>query len=552
MKRTTVSLLAVVAVLAAVAAAAALTAPSPEPPGDTTGPVASAARKPVERTTLTCPRPWDAEFGTTAYTAFTPRGTGAAGTGNPGAKRGEAALTAAGAEAPGGQDGAGDKKDGKDKDANGQDTGGRDTGGQDTGGQADAGKDKAEDKDAEGKQDGEGERVAPLTVPGKPATADTDDAAAPALIGTADGALAPGYTVQQTTEVSAGEGRGLLGTSCAAPGAEFWFAGASTAKDRRDYAHLTNPDDTAAVVDLELYGREGAIDTPSGDGLTVPAHATVPVLLSTLTTSEETNLTLHVLARAGRVGAAVEAVDTGLGGDWIPPSAVPAGSVVLPGLPKDTEAARLVVFAPGEDDADLKVRLATPTGSISPAGFETLHVKNGMTTAVDLGKVTQGEAASIVLTPADPDRATPVVAAVRVLRGTEGSQESAFVAGTAAVEDRAGAAGSGPLASTLYLTAPGKAAKVRVTSSAATGGGAPQTRTVEVKAGTTLALEPPRPSGKGLYAVTVEPVSGGPVHAARMLAKTGGGVPMFTLQPMPDDRATVVVPDAVQDLSVLN
>lgn len=513
MKRTTLSLIAVVAVLAAVVGIAALTAPSTEKPG--TAPAASAERKPVERTTLTCPRPWASDFGETEYTAFTPEG-------EKGAESGKAAL----APASGDEDGKTDGSDSADDDKAGEDKGKGE---------------KAEDKP-----------VAPLTTAGKPATAATDDVEAPALIGTADGALAPGYTVQQTTEVTSGEGRGLLGTSCTAPGAEFWFAGASTVEARQDYVHLTNPDDTAAVVDLEMYGKEGRIDTPSGDGLTVPGHATVPVLLSTLTTNDETNLTLRVIARAGRVGAAVEAVDAKLGGDWLPASANPSGSVVLPGLPKDTTAARLVVFAPGDDDADLKVRLSTLTGSISPAGHETLHVKSGMTTAVDLGKITQGEPGSLVLTPVDADRDTPVVAGLRILRGKGDNQETAFVAATPKVADRASAAGSGPLGSTLYLTAPDQAAEVRITSSAGSKGGAPKTDTVKVKAGATVAVEPPKPSGKGSYAVSVEPLSGGPVYAARMLSRTSEGLPMFTVQPMPDDRATVAVPASVQDLSVLN
>ena len=72
--------------------------------------------------------------------------------------------------------------------------------------------------------------------------------------------------------------------------------------------------------------------------------------------------------RSGRVGAAVQAVDDKLGGDWLAASTDPAGSLVLPGIPKDATSVRLVAFAPGDADADLKVRLASPTGPITPAG----------------------------------------------------------------------------------------------------------------------------------------------------------------------------------------
>jgi hypothetical protein len=61
------------------------------------------------------------------------------------------------------------------------------------------------------------------------------------------------------------------------------------------------------------------------------------------------------------------------------------------------------------------------------------------------------------------------------------------------------------------------------------------------------------PTGlKGSYALTVETVSGGPVHAARTLALAQDGVDAFTIQTMADDRGTVLVPKAKEDLSILD
>jgi hypothetical protein len=272
------------------------------------------------------------------------------------------------------------------------------------------------------------------------------------------------------------------------------------------------------------------------------------VRLSTLTTERAEDLVVHVLAREGRVSAALQAVDAATGGDWIPASAGPSGTVVLPGLPKDTEVARLVVFAPGRDDADLRVQLATPSSTITPAGHETLHVKNGMVAVSQMDEVTQGEPGSLVLTPTDAGKPVPVVAAVQIIRGKGADREMAFVSATGAVEEQATVSGNERKGGTLFLTAPGKAAKVRITSVA---GGEPKETTVDVKAGTTLAVEPPEPSGKGAFAVTVTPVSGGPVHASRMLEKSEDGVDMFTVQPMPDDEATVTVPESDQNLNVI-
>src|SRR5690606_6137818 len=261
--------------------------------------------------------------------------------------------------------------------------------------------------------------------PGKPATGTVSGADAPALIGTAEGHFAPGWTVQQTTEVAAGTGRGLQGTTCTPADTEFWFPGTSTAAERTDYVHLTNPDDSAAVVDIELYGKDGALKTTVGEGITVKPNSAESVLLSTLTGEKQTDVTVHVVVRSGRVGAAVQALDDQLGGDWLPASADPSGSLVLPGIPKDATAVRLVAFTPRDADVDVKVRLASPSGLITPAGQETLHVKGGMTAAVDLGDIMRGEPGSLVLTA--PDGSVPLVAAVRVSRGKGEKQESAFV-----------------------------------------------------------------------------------------------------------------------------
>ncbi|MEU0786714.1 DUF5719 family protein [Streptomyces sp. NPDC006173] len=493
MNRTTLSLIAGATALAAVTGFATLQ--SPDASGDDTA--RAAARLPVERTSLLCPQPSTSEIADTAYTSFTPVAEGAGGSG-------KAELAAATEESDGGK-----KSGGK------------------------ASKPVVRPKE-----------------PGKPATGDASGSQAPALVGTAEGKFAPGWTVQETTDVAVGTGRGLLGTNCTAPDTEFWFPGASTADDRTDYVHLTNPDDSAAVVDIDLYGKDGTLKSTVADGITVQPHASEPILLNTLTGDPETNLTVHVTVRSGRVGAAVQALDDKIGGDWLAASADPAGSLVLPGIPKDATSVRLVAFAPGDTDADLKVRLASPSGLITPAGHETLHVKAGMTSAVDLGDVTRGEAGSLVLTPSDAS--VPVVAALRVVRGKGDRQETAFIPATAPVGTRATAADNSAKGSTLAVTAPGKAATVKITASAGSGGGTAVSKTFTIKGGTTQNVEAPVPSAlKGTYALTVEPVSGGPVYASRMLAATQDGVPAFTVQTLPDDRGTVSVPEAEQDLSVL-
>ena len=132
------------------------------------------------------------------------------------------------------------------------------------------------------------------------------------------------------------------------------------------------------------------------------------------------------------------------------------------------------------------------------------------------------------------------------------SRRTLSEAATSAVGARATVADNRAKGSTLSLVAPGETGRVKVTASAGSEAGEPVSKTYTVKGGTTLAVDPPVPSGlKGSYALTLETESGGPVHAARMLELPENGIPMFTIQTVPDDRGTVAVPKAEQDLEVL-
>ncbi|WP_327349753.1 DUF5719 family protein [Streptomyces sp. NBC_01321] len=503
MKSTSLSLIAGAAALAAVTGFAAFTAPGD---GGTTQARAT-TRLPVERSSLLCPAPGLSDLAETTYTSFTPAG------------------------GSGGEAGAAELKQSTSTTADGD------------------GK-----KDEKGKKKADPEKpVVSLKEPGKPATAEASGADAPALVGTATGRLAPGWTTQQTTVVEAGGSRGLLGVSCTGPGTNFWFPAASTAKSREDYVHLTNPDASAAVADIELYGPDGTLKSDVGEGITVPARSSVPVLISTLTSEAAEDVTVHVTTRTGRVGAVVRTADDATGSDWLAASADPAGTLVLPGIPADATSVRLVAFAPGDADADLKVKLLGKNGAISPAGHEDIHVKSRMTAGVDLKDITRGETGSLLLTPAEGGKGTPVVAALRVVRGKGDGQEVGYIPATGPVGAQATAADNRAKGSTLSLTAPGATATVKVIASAGSGGGEQTVKTYTVKGGTTLAVTPPVPAGlKGGYALTIRTESGGPVHAARTLSLPQNGVEMFTVQTLPYDGGTVEVPAAEQDLSVLD
>ncbi|MCX4753089.1 DUF5719 family protein [Kitasatospora purpeofusca] len=528
--RTTRSLLAAAVVLAAVFGIAELRKPAAPAATD----LATATSAQVERTAVVCPQPLQGLTGSTTLTAYTPPGTGT-GSGDGTAGSGWISDAAAPAAAPGTAPSAPAAPAPATPAAGGAPT------------QAAA---AAADKNA-----APADARLTLAKPGTPVSAPAANSdLAPGAGAVATGALAPGFTVTQTTTVTEQRGLGLSGITCTPSGTGFWFAGASTAEGRTDYVSLVNAESTAAVVDIKLYGDKGLIENDAANGITVAPGSSQSVLLPTISKGQVADLAVHVVARSGRVGAALHAADGSKGADWVPASADPAPVQVMPGLPADTSAAHLVVWAPPEDDADLKIELSGKNGWFVPAGNESIHVKAGTVASVDLGKVTRDEVAGLRVSPTDDKHPTRVVAGVRVDRaGANGKSDAAWLAGTAPVGARATVAdnrGGGP--STLFLTSTGEAATVRVTASAGTGGGTPTTKEVQLPAGGTVALPAPEPTGlNGAFALTAETVSGGPVVAARMLALPTKDVPMFTVQALRDDRSTVKVPQASQDPGVV-
>ncbi|WP_165987234.1 DUF5719 family protein [Streptomyces sp. YIM 98790] len=501
--------------------------------GDTTpaAPAGEAARAPVERTALVCPEPSAVEEATTDYTSYSPAGDGPAGDSLPGT----AALFPIARYTP--DTGSGDG-DGKDED----------------------GKDDEEGEDAKDGEETEetAEEPAPEPVvesdePGTPVAATVKAGKATALAGAAEHRVAPGWTVQQSSVVDTESTRGLLGTACQSPATDFWFAGAATVDTRHDYIHLTNPEDTGTVVDIELYGPEGPVETSiAEDGISLPGRSSVAVRLSTLTGEQHAGLAVHVTARTGRIGAQIETVDEQLGADWLPAvSGGTEGRVVLPGIPPDAKTVRLVAFTPGDADLNLSVQLIGPSGTFTPAGNESIFLRSRLLEAVELADITQGEPGSLLLTP-EGSVTGPVVASLRVTRGDGSKQEMAFVTGTEPVEERASVSGNLLKGTELSLAAPGETVEARVTWSAGSGGGSAVTEEITVPAGTTVAVTPELPEeSEGRYAATVERISGGELFASRTLTMERDKIPMFTVQTLPDDRSRVTVPGTGEDIGIL-
>jgi len=94
----------------------------------------------------------------------------------------------------------------------------------------------------------------------------------PALIVTqpADQGTLAGASHQQVDNLNV---RGLAVAECQEPRTETWLVGADTTTGRQAVVSLVNPGDVLATVDIDVWGQDGPISTPLGNGILVAPGA---------------------------------------------------------------------------------------------------------------------------------------------------------------------------------------------------------------------------------------------------------------------------------------
>jgi len=99
----------------------------------------------------------------------------------------------------------------------------------------------------------------------------------------------------------------------------------------------------------------------------------------------------------------------------------------------------------------------------------------------------------------------------------------------------------------LVLSAPKKAATVRVTAATSASAAAAPAKIVQISAGSSVVIPVAPPSGSKAteFAVIVTPVSGGPVYAARIIS-SGGKVQ--SVLPVPSSPTWIPLPGVTQSL----
>jgi hypothetical protein len=348
----------------------------------------------------------------------------------------------------------------------------------------------------------------------------------------ATGSMAQGLEAEQT-----GTG-GAVTAGCAAPSTDFWFAIPGQFFAGNIKLYLMNTDGQASDVDVDIVTDTGPLQTGADTGITVPPHGLVVQSLASLTHGSRA-IGLHVHASAGRVVAAVsESTQAGQTGQWLPASQAPAYHLVIPAIPDSQGTRQLYVADPGGDDAAVRFSVVTQGGTYEPTGAGAIDIPASSAAQFDLPSLA-GIAGAAVLTSN-----TPVIAAM-VVPGGQTDGPGAMTAAAPALQQQGVVADAGQRGdtSTLVLSAPGRAARVRLVTgasgltSAGAGAGA---QVISVPAQRSVTVSVPRPPGASqAFAIVLTPLPGsGPVFAGRVLAEAAGTV----LDVLPVANAPVSVP----------
>jgi len=405
---------------------------------------------------------------------------------------------------------------------------------------------------ATGKSTPAGQSTTPAAA-AQPVTASAPGAltvvTAPAATGFGGTAVAATGQMAEGFEAEQSDASGMGVVSCTHPGSDMWFvgtgasAGASTIR-----LYLMNTGDLAASADVTLLTDAG-VQPGLDSAVTVSPHEYAMVNVAPLVRGSVA-LALHVQTASGQVAASVWE-GAGKSGAWLPQSAAPSTTVVIPGLTVARSAARLFVTVPGAADAQLKVVAFTPAGKFPQFGSTPVDAPAGATSSFALSSL-GASAAGLVLSSS-----VPVIASVLV----PGSGIGAFTTAVAPVTEQGVIAGNPAtrgLTVGLVLTAPTAAAHAEVTAigvgaPGASVVGAPQA--VTVQAGHTMAVAVPRPgNSRQPFAIVITPQAGsGPLYAARVVTSGTSGLsaPVTSLLPVPSALTTITLPPAQNTYSAV-
>jgi hypothetical protein len=367
----------------------------------------------------------------------------------------------------------------------------------------------------------------------------------------ANGPVSRTLGVNQFSRAVVGGALQLEVASCEAPTTEAWFAGFSSQAGEHASLWLGNADSIPATVDVTIWADQSGADPTTRRGIKVDPHTEVQLPLDSLEPDVK-DAVVQVTATVGRVAPAVRFDASNgsipLGVDWLPRTNAPALSQTVPGIRGGAGSRRLVVGVPGGVDATVSLKLVTADGSFTPTELESLTMKAGTVSRIDLDPVLQGQPATIVVTSTEPVVGGGVSA---LLPNKAGAADFGFTAAVPALTGPTVVAGGETarlLHTQLLLTAPDADANVTVALLPSDPGSSPLVSPVTVPAGTTMQLELGAIGSDPAPGVVVTPNGGGPVYAAWLLQESGKGTSDFTSLPLRTPVRSLLQPAAQANL----
>ncbi len=362
-------------------------------------------------------------------------------------------------------------------------------------------------------------------------------------------AFAPGLVAEQSTLAAADDRHGIADVSCNPVSRESWFVGARGVVGHRARLVLSNPTDSAAVVDVEVWDENGRVRTPAAEDRTVPAHGQETLALDALAPGSG-QLAVHVRASQGRVAAALQAYETeGIdprGITWIPQSQL-GTRLVVPGVPGSGQRL-LQVAAPGDSDAIVSLRVLGPDGAFSPADQTVITVPGGTVIEVPVDAAV-GEAPAALELESDVE----ITAAVRVVAAgaDESAPDLAFTAAVAPLDEIGAALGArvtGGFATTLLMTATGDIDTAAMVEFYDVDGKIIGTQDVEVPAESTQVVQVAAPPTGERVTIVVRPRDPGQLAVVRETTGSNDVGAFLDLVPLGEVTVNVRVPDVSGDL----
>ncbi|MCY0904938.1 DUF5719 family protein [Arthrobacter sp. H14-L1] len=326
-----------------------------------------------------------------------------------------------------------------------------------------------------------------------------------------------------------GDLAGLAAGECQPPANDLWLAGASTTVGRTAILQLSNSSQTAATVNLDLFGDKGPVPAPGAKGLLVPPGTSRSVVLAGLAAGQS-NLSMRLKSTGGPVAATIQqSVLRGLtpgGVEVISPVSAPAARQVITGVAIQQPAlaaavagqpgyadagAALQVTVPGSADALVQVKVYGPSGQQQLPGGGVFTAKAGGVSELSLTGLPAG---TYTLDVGSDVAFTATARVASALKTGEPIDFGSAGAGGKLGDGQLITVPQGVL-STLAFGVPAGRAKVSLTPVSLSGGFLP-VKTVDVAGGTTQTVDSAQLAGAAVAGFVVS-ATGDAVYGAQIL-----------------------------------